>query len=438
MKKNLFIACSILSFAAVLCFTSCGTPSYPSTEVTPGSDLSVTLTDYSAYSFSAANVNSDFMRGVDASEVLALEECGQKWYDSDNLQKDVFEILSNHGVNWIRLRIWNDYTQALSDDWGPYGYNNLNRTINMAQRAKKYGMKVLLDFHYSDTWADPSQQKCPAMWSSITTTSDLATAVGEYTKDILTQMKNSNCAPDMVQIGNEMQGDLFQTGNSNISHSYDNTLLYLKAAAQQVKTVLPECKIMLHMSNGGKYAYGTTMLNYASDIGTYTASDSTTKNYISYIGVSYYTWYASHGTDEALKVNLKRFADAGYNAVIVENSFAYSNDAYTDTTNNTYYQSSTPTGETKCCGAQTAANLTGYTYGSGIVNSQIDSSIDNQAGVIKYLMELCNGINTNGGYFYWGGCYLGIAPDMPSAWENQALFDKDGKVLPSLDVMKLN
>lgn len=433
MKKNLFTTCSILSVAAVLSFTACKTPSYPSTDVTPGSNGTLELTDYSAYNFSAANVSSEFMRGFDASEVKALEECGQKWYDENNLEKDIFEILSEHGINWIRLRIWNDYTQALSDDWGPYGYNNLSRTINMAKRAKKYGMKVLLDFHYSDTWTDPANQKCPEEWKDITDKDVLAAAVGTYTAEILTDMKNAGCAPDMVQLGNEMQGGLFQS-NSNVENAKNYTADYLKAAAIQVKTVLPECKIMLHMSNGGKSSYAETMIKYADDIG----KDTNNVPYISYIGVSYYTWYKSHGTDEELKANLRKILEAGYKTVIAENSFAYSNDAYTDSTNNIYYQSSVPTGEENACGRQSALCLTDYTYGGGITAAgEIDSSLENQAGIMKYLMELCNSVNTDGGYFYWGGAYLGIEPDMPSAYENQALFDKDGKILPSINVMNL-
>ncbi len=435
LKKGLKISAVTAAFALTAAFASCTVPSYPSdSSVVPGQNMSKEFTDYSGYNISAADVSKDFMRGVDASEVAALEELGLKFYDEDNSEKDVFAILAEHGVNWIRLRIWNDYTQELdTTEWGPYGYNNLSRTLTMAKRAKKYGMKVLLDFHYSDTWADPGHQKCPAEWSQITTSDELAQAVGEYTKQILTSMKEDGVAPDMVQLGNEMQGGLFQT-NSAVENAKNYTADYLKAGAEAVRSVLPECKIMLHMSNGGKSSYATTLLNYAEAVG----SDSEGNAYITHLGVSYYPFYEAHGTDVQLKANLQTFKNAGYNVVIAENSFCYDNDAYTDSTGNTYYQSSKVDNSTYACGKQCAKNLIGYKKGEGISSSgEIDSSIENQAGVMQYLMELCSSVDSAGGYFYWGGCYLGIDDDMKSSWENQALFDSNAKALPSLNAFNV-
>lgn len=427
-RKIKGLAFAALSLAVI--FSSCGTPEYSGEGKLPGQSSS-DFTDYSSYKITPADVSSDFMRGVDASEVKALEECGIKFYDDNDCQKDVFKIFAEHGVNWIRLRLWNDYTQALDDEWGPYGYNNLSRTIDMAQRAKKYGMKVLLDFHYSDTWADPSSQKCPAAWSEITDKDELAEAVGVYTKEVLQEMIDADCPPDMVQLGNEMQGGLFAS-NSSVTNAKSYTADYLKAAAVEVRNLLPDCQIMLHMSNGGKAAYLTTILNYASALG----SDSDGNAYVDAIGVSYYSWYKSHGSDSDLKTNLQKIKDSGYKAIIAENSFAYSNDAYTDNVSNTYYQSGTPTGESKTMGVQTALNLASYNKGTGIVDGQIDSSIENQAGIMQYLMELCSSVDEDGGYFYWGTAYLGC-DGMSSAWENQALFDADAKALPSLDVFSV-
>ncbi len=427
-RKIKGLAFAALSLAVI--FSSCGSPEYPGEGKLPG-QASSEFTDYSSYKISPAEVSSDFMRGVDASEVKALEECGIKFYDDNDCQKDVFKIFAEHGVNWIRLRLWNDYTQALEDEWGPYGYNNLSRTIDMAQRAKKYGMKVLLDFHYSDTWADPASQKCPAAWSEITDKDELAEAVASYTKEALQTMVDADCPPDMVQLGNEMQGGLFAQ-NSAVTNAKNYTADYLKAAAVEVRNLLPDCQIMLHMSNGGKSSYLAAILNYASALG----SDSDGKAYIDAIGVSYYSWYKSHGSDSELKANLQKIKESGYRAIIAENSFAYSNEAYTDNVSNTYYQAGTPTGESKTMGVQTALNLASYNKGTGIVDSQIDSSIENQAGIMQYLMELCSSVDEDGGYFYWGTAYLGCA-GMPSAWENQALFDADAKALPSLDVFSV-
>lgn len=418
-KQNKFFMAGCSAVLALFA-ASCSLPAYNSeTPVYPGMSNS-SFTDYSSYSIQSAEVEDDFIRGVDASEVKALEECGIKFYDDNNSEKDVFEIFAEHDVNWIRLRIWNDYTQALSDDWAPYGYNNLSRTINMAQRAKKYGMKVLLDFHYSDNWADPSKQKCPAMWSSISNYTELATAVGTYTEEIIQAMIDADCAPDMVQLGNEMQGGLFQTGSS-VSNAKSYTSYYLKAGAEVVRELLPDCEIMLHMSNGGNSSYLNTMLSYASAVG----NDGDGNPYVTAIGVSYYPYYTSHYSDTALKTNLNKIKNNGYRVIIAENSFGYSNSAYTDSTSNEFWEDD----EETC-----ASMLTGYDKYEGIVDGKIPASIENQAGVMEYLMELCSEVDSQGGYFYWGSAYLGVENKMNSSWENQALFDVNGKVLPSMDV----
>ena len=422
LRKNKTALASLCLAAATL--ISCTVPTFPgSAAVKPGEVTGVELSDYSSYSIQAADVNQSFMRGVDMSEVKALEELGQKWYDSDNTQKDVFRILAGHGVNWVRLRIWNDYTKSLQDDWGPYGYNNLSRTINMAERAKAAGLKLLLDFHYSDNWADPKEQKCPEMWSSISDAEQLAEAVGSWTEEILQSMIEQDCAPDMVQLGNEMQGGLFQTGSS-VADAKNYTGTYLRKAALAVRKLLPDCGIMLHMSNGDRSDYLSRLTAYAEEIG----NDPDEKKLVTILGFSYYTYF--HGTDSALKTNLQSAKAAGYKVVMAENSYAYSTSAYTDSYNNEFWTDDEVSG---------AAKLTGYTYGSGITSNSdgssiIQATIENQAGVIRYLMELVGSVDSEGGYFYWGGAYLGIAPKMPSSWENQALFDVDGKVLPGMDV----
>ena len=135
-KQNKFFMAGCSAVLALFA-ASCSLPAYNSeTPVYPGMSNS-SFTDYSSYSIQAAEVDDDFIRGVDASEVKALEECGIKFYDDNNSEKDAFEIFAEHDVNWIRLRIWNDYTQALSDDWAPYGYNNLSRTINIGTRLTR-------------------------------------------------------------------------------------------------------------------------------------------------------------------------------------------------------------------------------------------------------------------------------------------------------------
>lgn len=430
MKKTITVITSALVMALIL--SACSTPTYPSSDsVKPGSSSAVTQNEYSELTINPVNatLGSSYMRGIDASEVRALEENGQKFYNSDDGEQDVFAILAANGVNWIRLRIWNDYTQELSASWAPYGYNNLARTINMAQRAKKYGMKVLLDFHYSDTWADPSKQKCPAMWSTIDNAADMGTAVAKWTTEILTKMKAAGCAPDMVQLGNEMEGGLFLTGGAFVP-STSGTVTILTAAATAVRTFDSNCLIMLHMSRGGNSSVLSSFLtNYA------------TKVDCDVVGLSYYPFYTTHGTITNLKTNIativgtSAYANGGkLKAVIAETSFAYGL-TYTDTTSNEFWTSDTTSSDDEVIAASLLTTYPGITTDSS-GNKRIVASVANQAGVIREIIEKSASSGATG-IFCWGSCYLGIDKVMPSSWENQAFFDVHGKVLPSLKVMSV-
>jgi len=420
MKKNMIrntVAALLGAGLLASVFTSCEAPGYPETEVTPGTSGNTELTSYDALTISPVNaaLGADYMRGIDASEVRALEECEVKFYDENNQEKDVFKILADHGVNWIRLRIWNDYTKALEDDWGPYGYNNLSRTVNMAQRAVNNGMKVFLDFHYSDTWADPASQKCPAVWAEIDNIDDLKAAVADWTVEVLQEMKTAGCEPAMIQIGNEMEGGIFQCGSA-VTSSVANSAEILSAVSEKVRAYNPDIQIMLHMSRGGNAG---VLTNFYNNFVSKVDCDA--------VGLSYYPYYTSHGTIANLQANVDKIVNT-YNkkAVIAEISYGYSKEAWSDTTDNTFYEDQE---------AVAASMLTGY---AGITKengkSVIKGSLENQAGVVREVIEKTAAKGASG-LFYWGACYLGVDDLMPSAWENQALFDVNGKVLPTLDVM---
>lgn len=439
-KTSVFKYFSAVAICSVLLFSSCDVPEYSAETVTAGSNTGKSFTDYNSYSITpidSSKVGSDFMRGVDVSEVEALEELGQKWYDSDNTEKDVFKILANHGVNWVRIRIWNDYTVALNDSWGPYGYNNLKRTIAMAKRAKAAGQKIFLDFHYSDNWADPGKQYIPEAWkdyvesngtaleSSAIDITGLSKAVADYTSEVLNAMKAENCLPEMVQLGNEMQGGIFTrtrtnatsaTGSDGIETTltFDQQYTILKAAKKAVKDIDDSILVALHCTNNRN-----TLNSFINGFVTNVDPDV--------VAISYYPYYSSHGLDSELAGFMDKIVAKGKKAIIAEISYSYDINAYTDNTNNQFYT----TQETN-----SAASLSGY---SGVKDNKIVGSIENQAGVLKYVAEKA-GTNCSG-IFYWGGCYLGIEPKtglkMSSAWENQALFDVNGKILPSVDVFAM-
>lgn len=147
-------------------------------------------------------ISDDFIRGMDASEVLSLENSGVKYYDYDGNEQDIFKTLADSGVNYIRLRVWND---PYDKDGNGYGGGNcdLNTAVELGKRATKYGMKVNIDFHYSDFWADPKRQNCPKAWEGM----DLEQkkeALYQFTKDSLNTLLDAGVDVEMVQIGNEI------------------------------------------------------------------------------------------------------------------------------------------------------------------------------------------------------------------------------------------
>ena len=426
MKKN-FINI-LIAILLVISITACSEITYPENlAVKPGSVAGKTFTEYEDLNIQpvAASLSEEYMRGVDASEVKALEECGIKFYDSDNTEKDVFEIFANHGVNWVRLRIWNDYTVAMDSTygnlgsayWAPYGWNNLSRTIAMAKRAKAHGLKILLDFHYSDTWADPSKQFLPEMWSDYKDNPEaLAKAVASYTKEIVIAMKEANCAPDMIQLGNESEGGLFKKDylGNQLSLSHSDGAACLVEAAKVIRELLPKCKIMLHMSAGGDAnRLASFFNNYVNKM-----VDGETK-LCDAVGLSYYPFYSSHKTLDNLVTNCETIKAKGYEPVIAEISYAYSTTAWSDSTGNIFSNQEATAGNS----ISSLADSTG----------KIEATIKNQALVVREVLEKTAAAGSTG-IFYWGTCYLGVDDIMASAYENQALFDVQGKVLPSMDV----
>ncbi len=190
----------------------------------------------------------DKMLGADISFLPELEDKGMKFYDTDGKQKDVLNILKDHGMNYVRLRIFND--PARDSGYSPgKGFCDLEHTKQMAKRAKAAGMKLLLDFHYSDYWADPQQQYIPAAWRGKSIT-ELKTAVYDYTKMVMMTLKSQNTAPDMVQVGNEINhGIIWPHGEIN---NLDSLSQLIFAGIQAVKSVSPSTSIMLHVALGGQ------------------------------------------------------------------------------------------------------------------------------------------------------------------------------------------
>ena len=209
---------------------------------------------------SAGAPTATYMIGADITWVQAAEAGGATY--SDGTKRDIFELLKRHGFNYIRLRLFVDPKAADGYD-KQNGYADLAHTIAFGKRIKAAGMGFLLDFHYSDNWADPGKQCVPVAWQKYTSTEQLASAVHDYTKDAITQLMADAARPDMVQIGNEITPGMLlhvcdsggqPTGSNAVTGSianWSNLGALLKAGVKGVKDVDTGIAIMLHIDRGG-------------------------------------------------------------------------------------------------------------------------------------------------------------------------------------------
>ncbi|HEU4471206.1 MAG TPA: glycosyl hydrolase 53 family protein [Flavisolibacter sp.] len=180
-----------------------------------------------------------FAKGADISWITEMEAAGKKFYTPVGLEQDCFQLLKNLGMNTIRLRVWVNPAS---------GWNNTTDVVAKAIRARDQGMRIMINFHYSDSWADPGQQTKPAGWNSMDVTA-LRNALAQHTVSVLTALKNSNITPEWVQVGNETNdGMLWPEGKASTNMVAFAQLV--NAGYDAVKSVSPSSKVIVHLSNG--------------------------------------------------------------------------------------------------------------------------------------------------------------------------------------------
>ena len=184
-------------------------------------------------------VVSVFAKGADVGWLTQMEAAGIKFYSGSGTETECMQLLKNIGMNSIRLRVWVDPAG---------GWNGTNDVVAKAMRAKNLGLKVMIDFHYSDSWADPGQQTKPAAWAALDL-AGLQTAVYDHTYNVLQALKSAGVTPEWVQVGNETNdGMLWPTGRA--SASMGNFAALVKQGYNAVKAVDTKIKVIVHLSNG--------------------------------------------------------------------------------------------------------------------------------------------------------------------------------------------
>lgn len=357
------------------------------------------------------NLSTDFIKGADVSIMPELERNGTKFYDN-GIEQDGLTILKNHGVNWIRVRIWNNPYVV-----GPEGVGGGNtdeaKAIEMAKRAKALGMKVLVDFHYSDFWVDPGQQKKPDAWK-IDSGDKLVDDVYAYTAKVMQDFNAQGVTPDMVQVGNELNNGMLwpeaQLTEDN-PNGYKFLAKLLNAGLQAVHDNDKDNKVktMIHLAGVDVNLYHTFFDNLIV---------KNKVNDFDIIGMSFYPFW--HGTMDDLK-NTMNDVSAKYNkdVIAVETAFGYTlEDA-------DFEKNNFGTNEEKVGGYK--ATVQGQATGLRDVMATVASVNDNRGlGIFYWAPDWV--INEKVGWKSNGG---------GNGWDNLTLFDTKGNALESMDTFNL-
>jgi arabinogalactan endo-1,4-beta-galactosidase len=229
--------------------------------------------------------NPFFAKGGDVSWLPQMEATGFKFFNENGQAEDCLKILKDHGMNTVRLRTWVNP----SDD-KINGHCSKDETVAMAVRAHAQGMKIMIDFHYSDSWADPGKQKKPSAWEGHSY-SQLLQDVYDYTLDVMTALKNVGIYPKWVQVGNEIPGGfLYPEGSTD---NWNQLIQLLNKGYDAVKSVSPQSKVVLHIDQGNNNALFRWWFDNAQKYGAR----------YDVIGMSYYPYWLEGQPDYTLSID---------------------------------------------------------------------------------------------------------------------------------------
>lgn len=366
---------------------------------------------------------SAFLKGADVSSLHLLESLGARYRDG-GVERDLLEILAGHGVNAIRLRLWNDPRSEAGEGYGGGG-NDLATTVALARRVRARGMDLLLDLHYSDFWADPQKQLLPKAWRGLDD-DRLGEAVHEYTLQCLVALREAGALPSMVQVGNELTNGLLWPNGKR--PAFGAMARLVSAGIWAVRAVSPGTRVMLHLDNGGNNVlYREWFDRYREERG----AD------FDVIGLSYYPYW--HGTLDDLARNLDDMAARhGKDLVVVETATGFTTEDYAERE-----------------GLAPAQRRGPVTRPELVARLEHPLTVDGQCAFVRDLVARLRRVKDGKGkgFFWWepawlplpgsgaitpaGRAYTGEAGAAGgNEWANQALFDYDGNALPALRAIR--
>lgn len=371
-------------------------------------------------------ISDDFYRGMDASAVLALENSGVKYYNFDGKEQDVFMTLAQAGVNYIRLRVWNDPYDENGNGYGG-GNNDVATAIVLGQRATKYGMKVCIDFHYSDFWADPKKQFVPKAWEGMDI-EEKSDALYNFTLESLTQLLDAGVNVGMVQIGNEINNGM--SGETDVANVRKLLTAGSKAVREAAANSGKEILVAVHYTNIDDMKKLDTLL---------TGLQVKEIDY-DIVGLSFYPYW--HGTIEDLKNAIIHIRDTyGKKVYVAENAYCYTAEDGDGSANSVEGTDDLAEGYSASvqgqanevrdvCAAASEAGAEGVFYWEGTWIPVGPADADNSDLWEKYgsgwASSYASGYDPKDAGQYYGGC----------SWDNQAMFDFTGHPLASLNVFK--
>lgn len=372
------------------------------------------------------DLSDDFIRGMDASSVLVEEKSGVRYYNFEGEEQDVFQTLAENGINYIRLRVWNDPYDENGNGYGG-GNNDVPTAIELGKRATQYGMKVCIDFHYSDFWADPKRQHAPKAWEGMSV-EEKSDALYEFTKESLTQILDAGVDVGMVQVGNEINNGMSD------ETKLENVTQLLHAGCRGVREISEaygkDIQIAIHYTN---------ITNKAQVDGLVANLQDSEVDY-DMIGLSYYPFW-----DGSLS-NMQRVVELigeryGKKVFIAETSYCYTSEDGDGSGNSLVGiddlvegYPATVQGQASMIrdviAAASEAGAIGVFYWEGVWLPVGEPTADNSPIWEEYgsgwASSYAADYDPKDAGLYYGGC----------SWDNQAFFDFDGYPLESLKLFQ--